>query len=123
MYLDIKHIEKVVYDKIKPIISNIFINNHPRSMQEQLKQFALVRVGRIIYDKNAYKETTAFIDIYVRLKDSGVEDSDMVCKLSNDMADLFPFKDEYFSAITPELTYGDLEGEFSRIMLRFKIII
>ena len=123
MYLDIKHIEKVVYDKIKPIISNIFINNHHRSMQEQLKQFALVRVGRIIYDKNAYKETTAFIDIYVRLKDSGVEDSDMVCKLSNDIADLFPFKDEYFSAITPELTYGDLEGEFSRIMLRFKIII
>lgn len=123
MYLDIKHIEKVIYDKIKPTISDIFINNHPRSMQEQLKQFALVRVGRIIYDKNAYKETTAFIDIYVRLKDSGVEDSDMVCKLSNDIAGLFPFKDEYFSAITPELTYGDLEGEFSRIMLRFKIII
>ena len=92
-------------------------------MQEQLKQFALVRVGRIIYDKNAYKETTAFVDIYVRLKDSGVEDSDMVCKLSNDIAEIFPFRDKYFSAITPELTYGDLEGEFSRIMLRFKIII
>ena len=82
-----------------------------------------MRVVIIINHNNEYKETTAFIDIYVRLKDSGVEDSDMVCKLSNDIAGLFPFKDEYFSAITPELTYGDLEGEFSRIMLRFKIII
>ena len=62
MYLDIKHIEKVIYDKIKPIISDIFINNHPRSMQEQLKQFALVRVGRIIYEYFCF---VAFVNNYI----------------------------------------------------------
>lgn len=92
-------------------------------MAEQLSEFAIIRVARLIYDKHAYKTTTAFIDVYVRLKDSGVENTPRVSELSNKVVSLFPFSDEYFSIIAPEMTYGDLEGEFSRIMIRMELII
>lgn len=92
-------------------------------MADKLSEFAIIRVARLIYDKHAYKTTTAFIDVFVRLKDSGVENTPRVCELSNKVVSLFPFSDEYFSIITPEMTFGDLEGEFSRIMIKTELII
>lgn len=123
MYLDIEHINRVLYERLSSVVTPIFISNHPRSMADQLSEFAIIRVARLIYDKHAYKTTTAFIDVFVRLKDSGVENTPRVCELSNKVVSLFPFSDEYFSIITPEMTFGDLEGEFSRIMIKTELII
>lgn len=123
MYLDIKHISTVLYERLASVVDTIFINNHPRAMAEQLQEFAIIRVARLIYDMHAYKTTTAYIDVYVRLQDSGIEDTNRISELTNKVVSLFPFSDEYFSIITPEITFGDIEGEFSRIMIKTDLII
>lgn len=123
MYIDIEYIDKTLYDKVSEIVGTTFVNVHPRANIERLNQFAMVRVSRIINDRGAYKSTTAFVDIYVRIKDSGVENITKINELTNKVMALFPYSDEVFSAITPELTFGDVEVEFTRVMIRMELII
>lgn len=123
MYINIEHIEKTLYDKVSEIVGTTYVNVHPRANIERLKQFAMVRVARIINDHGAYKRTTAYVDIYVRLKDSDLEDSTKIHELTNKVMAIFPYSDDVFSAITPELTFGDIESEFTRVMIRTELII
>jgi len=123
MYINIEHIEKTLYDKLSEIVDNVYVNKHPLSITERLKEFAMVRVARIIHNYGAYKQTTGYVDLYVRLRDSGVENSTEIHELTNKVMTLFPYSDDCFSIISPSLTFGDIEGEFTRIMIRLDLII
>lgn len=123
LWVDIAGIEKSLYDEMKTLCPNVFVNNAPKSAPTAMGEFVVVNFGSAVYDRNAYKESYATIYLFVRNKRSSVENSARIAELSNKILTKLPIVTEKYSLTSPSVSYGTLNGEFTQTTIRCELLI
>ena len=121
--IDILGIEKAIFEAFKSVSDNVFINNAPRSTTDPMSDYIVVDIGNSITFEGTYKKAYADFYLYVRQKNSDMDDIPRNNVLLNKLLSLIPFVTESFSIITPTINIGDRQGNFSVNAVRCNLII
>lgn len=122
-WLKLSEIEKFIYDKMKEVSDNVFINAAPKSVSTPMKDYIVMSMGNAVYDRNAYKESYLLIYLYVRTKKTNIEDTLRLEELSNKILSFIPMATKNFSLTSPNVSYGAKLDEFSKVTIKCDLLI
>lgn len=122
-WVDILQLERSIYDRVLGIADGTYVTSSPPAVPDKQNSYLVMAVGGTVSEEGAYKSSYGHFYLYVRNKASGVQDSVQIDTLANQLLNLFPMVTEYFSAISPSVSYGARVGDFTRIIIRFEIRI
>lgn len=88
-------------------IDNVFAGTRPAAVKGTMNVFAVVELGNI-YDGGDTYQMSDEVNIYLFVKDkqSGIENSRMLGEMTRRMAAALPIKDELFFLSSPMLRYS-----------------
>ena len=118
-----------LYGLGKLISNQVYTGNRPQATPEQMKDFVVVSVPSRLESSTyggGYGVTSGYcnIEIFVKLKKSGVEDANKLESLLGDLLDLFPYNDEVMQLTRPMVALRGNDGlGFSAVLVRAELLI
>ena len=118
-----------LYGLGKLISNQVYTGNRPQATPEQMKDFVVVSVPSRLESSTyggGYGVTSGYcnIEIFVKLKKSGVEDANKLESLLGDLLDLFPYNDEVMQLTRPMVALRGNDGlGFSAVLVRAELFI
>lgn len=122
-WVDILQIERDLVNRVSGIADAVYVTGNPAAVPEKQGSYIVLAMGGTVTNEGAYKRSWGHIYLYVRNKVSGVQDSVLIDSLMNRVLGVFPIATEYYSAISPTMSYGTRVGEFTRMIVRFELRI
>lgn len=119
-----KDILKKLTDIFSDASENVLVTNRPAATPDAMKEFIVVSIPGTIYDRRAYQETFCRIEVFARNRKGGIEATDKLDTMQQNVVDKFPLSNELFSATTPRLICGGDDGlDFHYLIIQAKMII
>lgn len=118
-----------LYGLGKLISDYVFTGNRPQATPEQMKDFVVVSIPTRLESSTyggGYGVTSGYcnIEIYVKLKKSGMEDVNRMASMIEDVLEMFPYKDETIQLSRPQIMLRGNDGlGFSATLIRAEIVI
>lgn len=122
-WVDILQLEHDIYERASGIADALYVTQNPAAVPDKQSSYIVMAIGGTVSNEGAYKRSYGHFYLYVRNKVSGVQDSVKIDDLSNKLLALFPMVSDYYSGISPSVSYGARVGEFTRIIIRFELRI
>ena len=125
----VKEVLQSLYGLGKLISNQVYTGNRPQATPEQMKDFVVVSVPSRLESSTyggGYGVTSGYcnIEIFVKLKKSGVEDANKLESLLGDLLDLFPYNDEVMQLTRPVVALRGNDGlGFSAVLVRAELLI
>lgn len=118
-----------LYGLGKLISDHVFTGNRPQATPEQMADFVVVsipnRMDASTYG-GGYGVTSGYcnIEIYVRLKQSGMEDVPKMDSMIREFLDIIPYSDEVVQIARPQVMLRGNDGlGFSAALVRAEFLI
>lgn len=111
------------------ISDNVFTGNRPQATPEQMQDFVVVSIPSRLEASTyggGYGVTSGYcnIEIFVKLKKSGVEDIKKVSSKLEQLLSLFPYSDENVQLSRPVVALKGTDGlGFSAVLVRTELLI
>lgn len=118
-----------LYGLGKLISDYVFTGNRPQATPEQMKDFVVVSIPTRLESSTyggGYGVTSGYcnIEIYVKLKKSGMEDVNQMASMIEDILEMFPYNDESIQLSRPQIMLRGNDGlGFSATLIRAEIVI
>lgn len=126
---NIKDVLQSLYGLGKEISNNVFTGDRPQAVPEQMKEFVVVSIPNRL-------ESTTFgggygvipsicnIEIFVKLKKSGVENIDKMDTMIRSALEMFPYSDENIQVVRPTVLLRGNDGlGFSAVLIRAELVL
>lgn len=107
----------------------VFTGKRPQATPEQMQDFVVVSIPSRIEASTyggGYGSTSGYcnIEIFVKLKKSGVEDIKKMNSMLEDVLDLFPYSDDAIQLARPVVALRGNDGlGFSAVLVRAELLI
>lgn len=117
-----------LYGLGKLISDYVFTGNRPQATPEQMGDFVVVSIPTRLESSTyggGYGVTSGYcnIEIYVKLKKSGMEDANRMASMIEDILEMFPYKDEAIQLSRPQIMLRGNDGlGFSATLIRAEIV-
>ena len=118
-----------LYGLGKLISVHVFTGNRPQATPEQMKEFVVVsipsRLEALAYG-GGYGVTSGYcnIEIYVKLKKSGLEDVNKMDEMLGGLLDILPYQDDIIQLARPQVMLRGSDGlGFSAVLVRAELVI
>ena len=118
-----------LYGLGKLISDYVFTGNRPQATPQQMKDFVVVSIPTRLESSTyggGYGVTSGYcnIEIYVKLKKSGMEDVNKMASMIEDILEMFPYKDDTIQISRPQTMLRGNDGlGFSATLIRAEIVI
>lgn len=95
---------------LKVVCKDVVPSKRPTASNDDLKEFIVVSFnGRWVYNK-AYQQTNMTIEVFVRNKSKGVENTSRLQSLCNTIFEMFPIVRERFELLSPNILLRGDDG-------------
>ena len=107
----------------------VFTGKRPQATPEQMQDFVVVSIPSRIEASTyggGYGSTSGYcnIEVYVKLKKSGLEDVNKIDEMVGEMLDIFPYKDGIIQLSRPQVMLRGNDGlGFSAVLIRAELVI
>lgn len=111
------------------ISNNVFTGNRPQATPQQMEDFVVVSIPSRLESSTyggGYGVTQSYcnIEIYVRLKKSGVENIGKMDEILGELLDCFPYNDDTIQLSRPTVMLRGNDGlGFSAVLVRAELVI
>lgn len=122
-WIDLAGMEKALTDTLSGIADRVFVTHNPTALPGRIGSYLVVSVGGEVSNEGAYKRSDGHVYALVRNKPGGARDSVRMDEVVDGVLGRFPIVTDYFSAISPSVSYAARVGEFSRMIIRFELRI
>lgn len=95
---------------VKPLTSNVFVENRPRAASEQIEDMIVVSLPYRIYDNNAYQKSSIRFEIIVKERQGGIPRVDKLQEILDGLTSMFPIVRERYSCFDPFLALKGSDG-------------
>lgn len=100
---------KSLYDVGKSVCENVFTGDRPAAVPKQMEEFIVVSIPGTLESTvcgGGYGNVPSYcdIEIYVRLKKTGIEDVSKMENTCRKILELFPISDNTITATRPRIT-------------------
>ena len=118
-----------LYGLGKLISDHVFTGNRPQATPEQMKDFVVVSIPSRMEASTyggGYGVTSGYcnIEVYAKLKKSGLEDVNKMDEMVGEMLDIFPYKDGIIQLSRPQVMLRGNDGlGFSAVLIRAELVI
>jgi hypothetical protein len=118
-----------LYGLGKLVSDYVFTGNRPQATPEQMKEFVVVSIPSRLESLTCgggYGVTSGYcnIEVYVRLKKSGMEDVAKMDEMVGDLLDMLPYRDEFVLLAKPQVMLRGSDGlGFSAVLIRTELVI
>lgn len=118
-----------LYGLGKLISDYVFTGNRPQATPEQMNEFVVVSIpGRLESSTygGGYGVTSGYcnIEVYVKLKKSGMEDVSKMDEMLGDLLDIMPYNDDIVQLSRPQIMLRGNDGlGFSAALVRTELLI
>lgn len=118
-----------LYGLGKLISDYVFTGNRPQATPEQMTEFVVVSIPSRLESSTyggGYGVTSGYcnIEIYVKLKKSGMEDVNKMASKIDDILEMIPYKDDFIQISRPQIMLRGNDGlGFSATLIRAEIVI
>lgn len=118
-----------LYGLGKLISDYVFTGNRPQATPEQMTEFVVVSIpGRLESSTygGGYGVTSGYcnIEVYVKLKKSGMEDVSKMDEMLGDLLDIMPYNDDIVQLLRPQIMLRGNDGlGFSAVLVRTELKI
>lgn len=125
----IKDVLQSLYGLGKEVSNNVFTNGRPQAVPEQMKDFVVVSLPSRLESGTyggGYGNIPTFcnIEIYVKLKKSGVENLDKLQTMVDLLLSKFPYTDDMIQAARPTVLLRGNDGlGFSAVLVRAELLL
>lgn len=125
----IKDALQSLYGLGKLVSDYVFTGNRPQATPEQMKDFVVVSIPTRLESSTyggGYGVTSGYcnLEIYVKLKKSGMEDVDKMASMIEDVLEMFPYSDEHVQFSRPQIMLRGNDGlGFSATLVRAELLI
>lgn len=110
--------------RMSGITPNVFSENRPESVTEQMREFIVVDIATKMYNHNPYQDAYVSIELYMRKKAKGLANTANMQAFADRVVELFPIVTDRFSIIKPSvmLRGSDMAG-FTTWMITAKLYV
>ena len=118
-----------LYGLGKLISDHVFTGNRPQATPEQMKDFVVVSIPSRMESSTyggGYGVTSGFcnIEVYVKLKKSGMEDVNKMSEKIDDIISMMPYRDDVIHLTHPTVMLRGNDGlGFSAALIRTELLI
>lgn len=118
-----------LYGLGKLISEHVFTGNRPQATPEQMTDFVVVSIPSRMESSTyggGYGVQSSFcnIEIYTKLKKSGMEDVNKLDSMVGDVLDLMPYQDNVILLSRPQVMLRGNDGlGFSAVLVRAELLI
>lgn len=118
-----------LYGLGKLVSDYVFTGNRPQATPEQMKEFVVVSIPSRLESLTCgggYGVTSGYcnIEVYVRLKKSGMEDVAKMDEMVGDLLDMLPYQDDFVLLTKPQVMLRGSDGlGFSAVLIRTELVI
>ena len=118
-----------LYGLGKLVSDYVFTGNRPQATPEQMKEFVVVSIPSRLESLTCgggYGVTSGYcnIEVYVRLKKSGMEDVAKMDEMVGDLLDMLPYQDEFILLTKPKVMLRGSDGlGFGAVLIRTELVI
>ena len=118
-----------LYGLGKLVSDYVFTGNRPQATPEQMKEFVVVSIPSRLESLTCgggYGVTSGYcnIEVYVRLKKSGMEDVAKMDEMVGDLLDMLPYQDEFILLTKPQVMLRGSDGlGFGAVLIRTELVI
>lgn len=125
----VRDVLQSLYGLGKLVSDYVFTGNRPQATPEQMKEFVVVSVPSRLESLTCgggYGVTSGYcnIEVYVRLKKSGMEDVAKTDEMVGDLLDMLPYQDEFVLLAKPQVMLRGSDGlGFSAVLIRAELVI
>ena len=125
----VKEALQSLYGLGKLISEYVFTGNRPQAAPEQMSDFVVVSIPTRLEASTyggGYGVTSGYcnIEIFVRLKKSGLEDVNRMDSMLGDLLDILPYQDETIQLTRPQVMLRGSDGlGFSAVLVRTELLI
>lgn len=120
---------KSLFNAAAAVSDNVFTNDRPAAVPKQMDNFIVVSLPGQLTSSTygcgfGNVQTYCNVEVYVRLKKSGVEDLNVMDALVGKVLSLFPISDSVITVSNPKLTLKGNDGlGFSATLIRADLVI
>ena len=125
----VREVLQSLYGLGKLISDYVFTGNRPQATPEQMKDFVVVSIPSRLESLTCgggFGVTSGYcnIEVYVKLKKSGLEDVNKMDEMIGEMLDILPYQDETIQIIRPQVMLKGSDGlGFSATLIRAELVI
>lgn len=118
-----------LYGLGKLISDYVFTGNRPQATPEQMNEFVVVSIPSRLESSTyggGYGVTSGYcnIEVYVKLKKSGMEDVSKMDEMLGDLLDIMPYNDDIVQISRPQVMLRGNDGlGFSAALVRTELLI
>lgn len=118
-----------LYGLGKLVSNHVFTGSRPQATPEQMKDFVVVSIPARLESSTyggGFGGTSGYcnIEIYVKLKKSGVEDVNKSSEMTGELLDMFPYSDEFVQIARPQIMLRGNDGlGFGATLIRAELLI
>jgi len=118
-----------LYGLGKLISDYVFTGNRPQATPQQMKEFVVVSIPSRLESSTyggGYGVTSGYcnIEIYVKLKKSGIENVNKMDEMVGELLEMFPYKDDLVQLSRPQIMLRGNDGlGFSAVLVRTELLI
>lgn len=123
MAVDIARIEQMLKSEFGGICERTFINNVPPALDSPVDSYLVIDAANNVLDRGPYLDTYCYIYVYVRKRESGVQDSPKIDAMVNQVLSKIPICNDLFSLYGTTVGFGRNRGDFVETMIRSDMII
>lgn len=125
----IKEVLQSLYGLGERLSKNVFTGGRPQAVPEQMKEFVVVSVpSRLVSGTygGGYGSVSGYcnIELFVKLKKSGVENVDKLNSMLDELLSVFPYADSVVQLSRPTVMLRGNDGlGFSAVLVRAELLV
>ena len=125
----VREVLQSLYGLGKLISDYVFTGNRPQATPEQMDNFVVVSVPSRLASSTyggGFGVTSGYcnIEIYVKLKKSGMEDVNKLDGMTKELLSIMPYQDEVIRLSRPQVMLKGTDGlGFSAVLVRAELLI
>lgn len=119
----ISTIEREIHDWLQDIADAVYINNAPQAVPTPQSSYIVVSVGSSLQLNTPYKSGSCYIYVFVKNKESGVQDSLEIDRITNAVLGKLPLVTPHVQLIAPRMNYGTRSGAYTCTIIRLRMVM
>lgn len=105
-FFDRMGILKALVGSVSGVSANVFVNDRPDTVSDQMEDFAVVAVTGAMNDRTAYGDSHIQISLFARDRAGGIEATDRLEAMQRGAFEMFPMVNGWFTTYKPRLVAG-----------------
>ena len=120
---NIATVEREIHNWLGGIADAVYVNNAPQAVPEPQSSYIVASVGSSLQINTPYKSGNCYIYIFVKNKESGVQNSLEIDRITNAVLGKLPLVTEHVQLIAPRVNYGTRSGAYTRTIIRLRMVM